>query len=294
MRTLESIRRAAARHVAAGKGAMASVALWVTGTWFFGMAYTMTGVRADRHDEVVAFVLGFATASAIATVTALAVAGRRRWALVASAGLSAFAFVVAVVIVGLAFLAVPPARAFGPPASEDVFLIARQYLDSVERVAMVATMAGLFMGCAIGLIAGLWILLVGRWPRLVGWLSAALLVAVVARTSHIAAFNRVALDATTSRIASGPGIFHPAHRLELPSAMGAMAGAIGGATATGAVLWWAGRRRAAGRLAFERKPPSRVFEGPPGRIGPDASHMSRELAQGRGPADAATLRGECR
>jgi hypothetical protein len=225
----------AARLIDTYKGELTSLSLWVTGVWFFGMAYAVTGDRSIRDDEVVAFTAAFALAAAAATVTALAVASRGRWALGAAVCFSAFATIAAGVAIWISWLAGPPARTL-------------RRLMSVWRVSEAAIVAGLFLGVGIGLIAGLSILLARRWPWLVGWLASGILVACVARYAHITAFDHVAnyiIKARLGREASQGRLFYPAYRVELASAIGAGAGAVVGAAAVCAVLWWVGRRRTA-------------------------------------------------
>jgi hypothetical protein len=218
-----------ARLIDAYKGELTSLSLWVTGVWFFGMAYAVTGDRTVRDDEVLAFTGAFALAAATASVTALFIAGRARWALGAAICFSASAMIAAGVAVWLSWVVGP----LTPPLRGPV---------SAGEIAEAVIVAGLFMGVGVGLITGLLILLARRWPRLVAGLSAGVLVACVARSAHIVAFDHVAHYAMEARIGREFG-FYPAFRVELPSATGAGAGAVGGAAAVCAVLWWVGRRR---------------------------------------------------
>src|SRR5690349_15370609 len=157
-----------ARLIDTYKGELTSLSLWVTSVGFFGTAYAVTGSRGIGDFEVIAFTAAFALAAATATVTALAVAGRARWALGAAACFSAFAMAAAVVAVWLAWVFRPP----GLPPREPI---------SAGEIVEAATGAGLLLGVGIGLIAGLLILIARRWPRLVGWLTAGVLAACVAR-----------------------------------------------------------------------------------------------------------------
>ncbi len=232
MRRPDSLRALATRLIDAYKGELTTLSLWVTSVGFFGMAYAVTGSRMIADYEVVGFTAAFALASATATVTALAVAGRARWALGAAVCFSAFAVAAAGVATWLAWVF----RTSAPLPQQPV---------SVGEIAEAAIVAGLLLGVAIGLIAGLLILLAHRWPRLVGWLAAGILAACVVRYSHIAAFDRVARYAMKARISRG-GYELFADRVQLPAATGAGAGAIVGAAAVGTVLWWIGRRRTAG------------------------------------------------
>jgi hypothetical protein len=250
MGSLGSFLRAAARLVETCKGAMASLVLWLSGVWFFGMAYCMTGGRTVGDDEVVAFMSAFAWAAALAPVTALAVAGRTRWALVAMAGFAIFALTMA----GLSFALPWPVPSLGRPGSGAASFPSTPLWRSIGRVAEAAIVAGVFMGVGLGLVAGLLILLARRWPRLIGWLMAGILVACVTRSAHIDAFDHVAQYAMTTRIGREPG-FYPAARIELPSAMGACAGAVVGAAGAWAVLWWADRRRTAAGSGRSRPAP---------------------------------------
>src|SRR5262249_26214050 len=168
-----------------------------------------------------------------ATVTVLAVAGRGRWALGAAVCFSAFAMIAAGVAIWLFWMAGAPAPTL-------------RYPVSTGQITEAAIVAGLLLGVGVGLIAGLWILLARRWPRLVGWLAASVLVACVARYAHITAFDQVASYVIKTRLGREAGqgrLFYAAYRVELASAIGAGAGAVVGAAAVCAVLWWVGRRR---------------------------------------------------
>jgi hypothetical protein len=227
----------ATRWIDTYKGELTTLSLWGTGVWFFGMAYAVTGSRSIGDDEVVAFTAAFALASASATVTALAVTGRARWALGAAVCFSAFATIVTGVAIWISWVA-------GAPAPSP------RYPISTGQIAEAAIVAGLLLGVGIGLIVGLLILLARRWPRIVGGLAAAILVACVARYAHVAAFDHVANYVTRARLgreASMGRLFYPAYRVELASAIGAGAGAVFGAAAVCAVLWWVSRPRRASR-----------------------------------------------
>jgi hypothetical protein len=219
--------RVVARFVEPYRGEFISLTLWVTGIWFFGMAYDLTGGRTIRDDEVVTFRLAFAMASAIASVTALAVAGRVRWALGAAVCFSLAGFILIGAAVSLSWLAVP------------------RFPGAVFQVAEAAIVTGVFMGAGLGLIAGLLVLLARRWPRLIGWLVAGLLAACVARFVHISAFDSVIQYAMAFRIGRDPGAYFGAYRVFFPASLGACAGAVVGAAGACAVLWWSGRRQPA-------------------------------------------------
>jgi hypothetical protein len=236
------------RSIETYRGELISLTMWVTGVWFFGMAYDITGGRTIRDHEVATFRLAFAMASAIASVTTLAIAGRFRWALGAAVCFS----VTGVILIGLAFslswLAVPPVP------------------GSVYQVAQAVIITGLFMGTGLGLIAGLMALLVRRWPRLIGWLIAGALAVCIARSDHIAAFDRVVQFAMKSRIELDPVTFFEAYRIFFPASIGAGAGAVVGAAGACAVLWWTGQRRTAAGSS-----PPRLAVGDPSRAEPVAS-----------------------
>jgi hypothetical protein len=229
MRRPDSFAAVATRLIDTYKGEFTTLSLWVTSVGFFGMAYAVTGRRTIEDYEVVVFTAAFALASATATVTALVVAGRARWALGAAVCFTAFAMAAAGVAVWLAWVFRPPAPPFRQPIS-------------AGEIAEAAIVAGLLLGVGIGLIAGLVILLARRWPRLVGWLTAGILVVCVARYAHISVFDHIARQAMKARV----GLF--ADRVQLPAATGAGAGAIVGVSAVGTVLWWIGRRPTAGGL----------------------------------------------
>jgi hypothetical protein len=89
---------------------------------------------------------------------------------------------------------------------------------------------GAILGAGIGVISGLAILLARRWPRLVGWFLAVLFVSCVIGSVHIIAFDRVVDFVVQSGLEGVHRLMVPwTVRLELPTAIGATAGAFVGA-----------------------------------------------------------------
>jgi hypothetical protein len=62
---------------------LAIMAIWLTATAFFGLAYFLSGRRV-RLEEVIIFTVSFAIATASSAAIALLVGGKRRWAVEAA------------------------------------------------------------------------------------------------------------------------------------------------------------------------------------------------------------------
>ena len=58
---------------------LAMVAIWLTATAFFGLAYFVSGRRV-RLEEAIIFTVAFASAAAASAAIALLIGARRRWA----------------------------------------------------------------------------------------------------------------------------------------------------------------------------------------------------------------------
>jgi hypothetical protein len=214
---------------------IAIVALWLTATGFFGTAYLLGAGRRPRLDDEIVFTASFAVASAVSAAIALAVGGRRRWAVEAALPMAILVAMPVAVAGVLSWLA--PAmgwtlmRISGFPRS-------RGHLPTaVWETAKLTFPSGAILGAAVGAVAGVLLLLARRWPRLVGSLVISLLLACVFSSFHIEAFGRVTDLLVKVRLIG-------VHRLvyswnigfELSSALGATAGAVVGAIgASGAV-----------------------------------------------------------
>lgn len=216
---------------------LAIVSIWLIAIGFFAIAYIMGGRRWPSSFEILDFTSSFAVASAMAAVVAFMLAGRRSLA--------------AEVTLAILILIVPPIGAsylifwLVPTLGQELlqmrtiaFLSFRQaHLSAALEIARLTIPTATILGILMGAVAGIVLLLASRWPRLVGWLVAGLLLGCVVGSVHIDAFGRMTDFVVKTRL-------HGANRLEyawfmtceLLSAMGATAGAVVGAViACGAV-----------------------------------------------------------
>lgn len=208
----------------------AILGIWLIATGFFGFVYQTTGGRRPRLDEEIAFIVAFAIASAVSTLAALAIGGKRRWAL--------DAFVPMLILIGgpIAVAAVLPwlASQLGWTLPRIVYFPrARGQVSAVIwEIAKLTYPSGAILGAAAGATGGLLLLMTRRWPRLVGALMIGVLLACITASTHIEAFGRLTDYLVNVRLGG-------VHRLvyswavgeELSSAMGAITGAAVGAIA---------------------------------------------------------------
>jgi hypothetical protein len=220
---------------------LAMTAMWLTATGFFGMAYFLSG-RSIRVEEAIIFAVAFGTATAVSAVIALAIGAKRRWAIEAA--------------VPIAILMAAPVGTAGaltwlaPTMSKNLQAAGyfSQYRGSIPAAVLgvsrqtIPTSA--ILGAGIGVIGGLSIVFGRRWPRLVGWFLVVLLISCVVGSVHIIAFDRVVDFVVQSGLEGVHRLLVPwSIHLELPTAIGATAGAVVGAV----VACWAARIGGQGR-----------------------------------------------
>jgi hypothetical protein len=221
---------------------LAITAMWLTASVFFVLAYFLSG-RSARVEEAIIFAVAFGTAAAVSAVIALAVGGKRRWALDAALPMAILMAAPVGTAGVLTWLA--PAMSASIPTSNNNPVYWGRLPAIVLGVSGQTIPTGAILGAGIGVISGLSIVLGRRWPRLVGWLLVALFVFCVIGSVHIVAFDGVVDFVVQTRLeglrplAASWGIRH-----ELPSAIGATAGAFVGASVVyGAVRLVEGSRR---------------------------------------------------
>jgi hypothetical protein len=220
---------------------LAMVAIWMTATAFFGLAYFLSGRRV-RVDEAIVFTMAFAGAAAVSAVIALAIGTKRRWALEAALPMATLMFSPVAIAWALSWLA--PSTTWNLQRV-DFFPYGGHVTTAVLGIARQTVPTGAVVGASFGTIVGLLILLVRHRPRLARCLVVALLLACVIGSVHVVAFDHVVDFVVKTRLA---GVNHLrvswTIRLELASAIGATAGAFVGAVgAYGAVRLRDGSRR---------------------------------------------------
>lgn len=209
----------------------AIVSSWLIAVGFFGIAYLMGGKRRPSTFEILDFTGAFAVASALAAVIALVVVGRRRWAV--EVALPILILITAPIVASYVLLWLVPTLSQNLlQMTPGDFLSYRQaHLSDALRIAELTVPTGAILGIVVGAIAGVLLILAGRWPRLIGWLLVGLLLGCVVGSVHIDAFGRVTDIVVKVRL-------HGANRLEYSwfmtherlAAMGSIAGALVGAT----------------------------------------------------------------
>ncbi len=176
----------------------AMVALWLIATGFFVIAYAFSGGRRPRLDEEITFTAAFAVTSAVSALTALAVGGRKRWAIEAALPMA----ILLAMPVGIAGLLSWLAPMMGWPTIRVSFFprYRGEIVTAVWETARLTYPSGAILGAGVGAVAGVLLLLAQRWPRLVGLLVGGLLLACIARSVHIEAFGRVTELLVKSRL----------------------------------------------------------------------------------------------
>jgi hypothetical protein len=211
---------------------LAMVAIWMTATAFFGLAYFLSGRRV-RVEEAIVFTIAFAGAAAVSAVIALAIGSKRRWALEAALPM----VILIAAPVGIAGALTWLAPTIGSLNAVDYFP-AVDYLPqyggripaAVLGVARQTIPTGVILGAGIGAIAGVSILLARHRPRLVAWSVVGLLLLCVIGSVHVAAFDRVVDLVMKTRLEGVNRLMVSwTIRSELASAIGATAGAFVGA-----------------------------------------------------------------
>jgi hypothetical protein len=220
---------------------LAMTAMWLTASGFFGMAYFLSA-RSVRVEEAIVFTVAFGTAAAVSAVVAMAVGAKRRWAMEAALPM---AILIAVPIgTAEAIIWLAPTMNVKLRTASYFARYGGRIPVAIIEVSRETIPMGAILGAGIGLIGGLSIVLCRRFPRLVGWFLVVLLVSCVIGSVHITAFDRV-VDFEMN------GGLEGVHRLlvpwgsgaELPTAIGAAAGAFVGAVAA----CWAVHIRSRGR-----------------------------------------------
>jgi hypothetical protein len=221
---------------------LAITAMWLTASVFFVLAYFLSG-RSARVEEAIIFAVAFGTAAAVSAVIALAVGGKRRWALDAALPM---AILIAAAVSTAGVLTWLASTVSASPRTINYLPV---YWGSIAAVVLGVSLqtipTGAILGAGIGVISGLSIVLGRRWPRLVGWLLVMLLVFCVIGSVHIVAFDGVVDFVVRTRLEGvRPLVGYWGIRHELPSAIGATAGAFVGAVVVyGAVRLVEGSRR---------------------------------------------------
>jgi hypothetical protein len=209
------------------------VAMWITATGFFGVAYFLSGRRV-RVEEAIVFTVAFAGSAAVSAVIALAIGAKRRWALEAALPM----IVLMAAPVGIAGALTWLAPTIGTLTRVDYFLQYGGHIPTaVLGIARQTIPTGVILGAGIGAIAGFSILLARHRPRLIAWCVVGLLLTCVIGSVHVAAFDRVVDLVMKTRLEGVNSLLVSwSIRSELASAIGATAGAFVGAVgAYGAV-----------------------------------------------------------
>jgi hypothetical protein len=224
---------------------LAMVAIWMTATAFFGLAYFSSGRRV-RVEEAIVFTVAFAGAAAVSAVIALAIGAKRRWALEAALPM----VILMAAPVGIAGALTWLAPTIGNLNAVDYFpQYGGRIPTAVLGVARQTIPTGVILGAGIGAIAGLSILLARHRPRLVAWFVVGLLLACVIGSVHVAAFDRVVDLVVKTRLEGVNSLMVSwTIRSELASAIGATAGAFVGAVVAYGAVRLSDRSRASARL----------------------------------------------
>ena len=151
---------------------LAMVAMWMTATGFFGVAYFLSGRRV-RVEEAIVFTVAFAGSAAVSAVIALAIGTKRRWALEAALPMAILVATPVGIAGALSWLA-PTLNGNLPRI--DYFPDYRGHLPTaVLGIVRQTIPTGVILGAGIGAIAGLSILVARHRPRLVAWFVVGLL-----------------------------------------------------------------------------------------------------------------------
>ena len=213
---------------------LAMVAMWLTATAFFGLAYFLTGRRV-RIEEAIIFAVAFACAAAVSAAIALVVGAKRRWAL--EAALPMTILMTAPVGVAVALDELAAALSWKLPRVDYFPDYAGQIPTAVLGIARQTIPTGAILGTGVGAIVGLSVSLARYRPRLVRWVMVGLLLACVFGSAHIVAFDRVVDFVVKSRLEGLPSLKVAwTIRSELASAIGASAGAFVGAVVASAAV----------------------------------------------------------
>jgi hypothetical protein len=225
---------------------LAMLAIWLTATAFFGLAYFLSGRRVSLEEAII-FTVAFAIATAAAAAIALLVGGRRRWAIEAALPMASLVTVPVCLAGALIWLA--PTLS-GSLSTTEYFPHYRGHVPSaVLGIARQTIPTGVLLGAVFGSMIGLSIIVVRHRPRLLRWAVAGLLLSCFFGSAHIGAFDRIVDFVVNTRL-SGVNRLVVAWtiRFELASAIGATAGACVGAVVACGAVRLSDRSRAALRV----------------------------------------------
>jgi hypothetical protein len=226
---------------------LAMVAIWLTATAFFGLAYFLSGRRVRVEDAII-FTVAFANASAVSGVIALAIGSRKRWALEAALPM--------MIVMATPVCAASALNWLAPTLSANLGGV--DYLPeyrghvptAVLGIARMTIPMGVILGVGLGFTVGALILLArSRLRLLVRWVVAGLLLACVLGSVHVVAFDRVVDFVVMTRL-NGLDRFHAnwTMHVELASAIGATAGAFVGAVVAYGASGLSNRSRGSHRM----------------------------------------------
>jgi hypothetical protein len=227
---------------------LAVVAIWLTATAFFGLAYYLSGRRVRVEDAII-FTVAFANASAVSGVIALAIGARKRWAL--EAALPMMIFIATPVCTASVLNWLAPTLSANLGGVDYLPAKYRGHLPTaVLGIARMTIPTGVILGVGLGFTVGALILLArSRLRLLVRWVVAGLLLACVLGSVHVVAFDRVVDFVVMTRL-NGLDRFHAnwTMHVELASAIGATAGAFVGAVVAYGASGLSNRSRGSHRL----------------------------------------------
>jgi hypothetical protein len=212
--------------LAAGRSA-AIAAAWVMAVGI-GVAGFSAGSQ-PRFGEVVTFGFEFAIACVFAAVVALAVGGRRRWAMEASLAIAAWMILAAVVVVSLLWLVPWTTWRFTGMGSQEFLLYRRMVGGIATDLLRTWGRIGSGLGLVTGVVAGLLMRLARRRPGLASGLAAGLLLGIGALSG--AASGLITDLVLEARLEHGNWKVSSIRQDELSAAIGAVAGSIVGALA---------------------------------------------------------------
>jgi hypothetical protein len=220
----------------------AIVALWLIAIGFFGTAYQLAAGRRPRLDDEITFTAAFAVASAVSAAVALAVGGRRRWAIEAAIPMAILLAMPVVAACVLSWLA--PAMGWTLVRVSGFPRYRGDITAAVWETAKLTFPSGVILGALAGAAAGVLLVLARRWPRLVGLLVVGLLLACVVNSVHIETFGRMTDLLVKARLSGVDRLVYSWDvDFELSAALGATAGAVVGAVAASGAVRLSGRAK---------------------------------------------------
>jgi hypothetical protein len=226
------------------------VSTWLIAVGFFSVACFTSGNRQSWLDwDLVVFTTAFAIAAAFSASMTQLLAGKKRWSFEI---LLTIGILIAVSVAGVCIaLWLAPTLGQGLPGvgASQLLAFQRNLLASPRMFIWQTVPTAVGLGVVIGSIAGLFLLMTARSPRLRRWLFAGVLVVCAVSTVHIGAFGSVTDLIVRYRLHGLSSLEHSWYmQAERASVLGAAVGAIVGATLSWGALWVAGRPRS-GRMA---------------------------------------------